>query len=104
MFSYFKISGEPELTYEKVRDDFANLKRNSEYSLKDFMLRIHPSVSLFNSFENMLRRQAKQIVSFLYFVLFLFLIPSFFSHTLIYLNKEQAWLNARALVLEGKNK
>ncbi|VDN51515.1 unnamed protein product [Dracunculus medinensis] len=58
-----EISGEPELTYEKVRDDFANLKRNSEYSLKDFMLRIHPSVSLFNSFENMLRRQAKQILS-----------------------------------------
>ncbi|KAM3724500.1 Transcription initiation factor TFIID subunit [Dirofilaria immitis] len=42
------ISGEPEPSYEKAREGLALLYRNTVMSLKDFVLRTHPSISLFN--------------------------------------------------------
>uniref|UniRef100_F1L4B2 Transcription initiation factor TFIID subunit 8 n=1 Tax=Ascaris suum TaxID=6253 RepID=F1L4B2_ASCSU len=57
-----EISGDPELTYEKVRESSAQLKRNSEASLRDFMLRSHPSSSVFSSFEQRIRHEARLIV------------------------------------------
>uniref|UniRef100_A0A9J2PYN7 Transcription initiation factor TFIID subunit 8 n=1 Tax=Ascaris lumbricoides TaxID=6252 RepID=A0A9J2PYN7_ASCLU len=58
-----EISGDPELTYEKVRESSAQLKRNSEASLRDFMLRSHPSSSVFSSFEQRIRHEARLIIS-----------------------------------------
>ncbi|MFH4975973.1 hypothetical protein AB6A40_002682 [Gnathostoma spinigerum] len=55
-----EISGDPDLTYEKVREQAAQIKRDTEVSLKNFMLRIHPSISLFADFESKVRREAKQ--------------------------------------------
>lgn len=43
-----EISGEPEPSYEKAREGAALLHRNTLTSLKDFVLRTHPSVSLFD--------------------------------------------------------
>ncbi|KAK6100383.1 Bromodomain associated family protein [Brugia pahangi] len=42
------ISGEPEPSYEKAREGLALLYRNTVTSLKDFVLRTHPSISLFD--------------------------------------------------------
>uniref|UniRef100_A0A915PPW2 Transcription initiation factor TFIID subunit 8 n=1 Tax=Setaria digitata TaxID=48799 RepID=A0A915PPW2_9BILA len=42
------ISGEPEPSYEKAREGLALLYRNTVMSLKDFVLRTHPSISLFD--------------------------------------------------------
>ncbi|EFO16573.2 bromodomain associated family protein [Loa loa] len=42
------ISGEPEPSYEKAREGLALLHRNTVMSLKDFVLRTHPSISLFD--------------------------------------------------------
>ncbi|VDK25142.1 unnamed protein product [Anisakis simplex] len=50
------------MTYEKVREASAQLKRNSEASLRDFMLRTHPSTSVFSAFEQRMREEARQIL------------------------------------------
>ncbi|CAG9538538.1 unnamed protein product [Cercopithifilaria johnstoni] len=42
------ISGELEPSYEKAREGLALLYRNTVVSLKDFVLRTHPSISLFD--------------------------------------------------------
>uniref|UniRef100_A0A0N5ALF0 Transcription initiation factor TFIID subunit 8 n=1 Tax=Syphacia muris TaxID=451379 RepID=A0A0N5ALF0_9BILA len=54
-----EIAGDPELVYEKVREDSAMLKRNTDVSLRDFMLRIHPSISLFGAYEQSVRKEAR---------------------------------------------
>lgn len=45
------ISGEPEPSYEKAREGLALLYRNTVMSLKDFVLRTHPSISLFDLYK-----------------------------------------------------
>lgn len=62
----FQISGDPESSYEKVREVAATRKRNTEQSLIDYMLRVHPKTYLFRQFEKRVREEARQAVGSLF--------------------------------------
>jgi histone H3/H4 len=54
-----EISGDPDPSYANGRELSATNKRNVENSLKNYMLGIHPTISLFSQYEEELRKEAK---------------------------------------------
>ncbi|CAI4220788.1 unnamed protein product [Auanema sp. JU1783] len=58
-----EISGEPDTSYEKVREMASQRKRDTETSLINFMLRVHPRTSLFRDYETKLKDEAAKAMS-----------------------------------------
>jgi hypothetical protein len=57
-----QVSGDPETSYEKVRELSATQKRDVDVALVDFMLRLHPTIPLFRDYEAKVLREAREKV------------------------------------------
>ncbi|KAK0393728.1 hypothetical protein QR680_000371 [Steinernema hermaphroditum] len=54
------VSGDPDTDYSKLRELNSANQRNVDNALKDFMLRVHPSLTLFRKFELDVRSLAQK--------------------------------------------
>ncbi|TKR86408.1 hypothetical protein L596_011005 [Steinernema carpocapsae] len=54
------VSGDPDTAYSKLRELNAQNQRNVDNALKNYMLRVHPSLSLFRGYEAKVREDARR--------------------------------------------
>lgn len=60
-YVHTEVSGEPELSFEKIREERAKLERNTIVSMKNFFLHKWPSISLFDAHKQKVLKKADEL-------------------------------------------